>query len=225
MWKKTKKWITVGMMMAAMLCLDCSAANAKESREMDPSNLIYIPSDMTWKNDGTELVVEGAFYNLSSEYDIVGLEETIITVYADTDHIQLVPHNGSCTYNFVIDGLEGISETYKGNKKYGTFSLIPKRETEFEYVACEGNNCRYCGGSSKSANSKKTEYRNSKVCSECGGSGKSTYKCTYCDGSGVDPAYETNKNSVLQFFTEKECAVCGGSGYSSCLFCGGSGKA
>ena len=44
------------------------------------------------------------------------------------------------------------------------------------------------------------------ICDTCGGSGRSSIKCTYCGGSGIDPAYEATKGSAIHSFADKECA-------------------
>ena len=240
MWKNMKIWLLAGMMAVLAAGLGSSAAAAQESQEMDPDKLIYVPSNVEWLKNGTKLVVEGAFYNLSSEYDVIGFEEVVFymvdkdekvitTVDVNTDTIPVVPHNGSCTYNFVINDLEGASEAYqryKAYRAYGIFGLVPKLEAEFNYVSCEGYNCSYCGGSSRNGgNSGGTGASgDSARCTECGGTGDSDIKCTNCDGTGIDPAYEMTKGSVLHAFAEEECSVCGGSGFKKCMFCGGTGE-
>lgn len=66
-------------------------------------------------------------------------------------------------------------------------------------------------------------YEETQTCSFCGGSGLSKYRCTWCDGDGIDPAYENTEGSVLHAFAEKNCAKCSGYGYPPCMSCGGSG--
>lgn len=67
-------------------------------------------------------------------------------------------------------------------------------------------------------------YDEPQICSSCGGSGISQFRCTWCDGDGVDPAYELTEGSVLHAFAEKICPKCAGYGYPPCMSCGGSGS-
>lgn len=62
------------------------------------------------------------------------------------------------------------------------------------------------------------------ICDACGGSGRSSIKCTYCGGSGIDPAYEATKGSAIHSFADKECAKCGGTGLERCTECWGTGE-
>ena len=69
-----------------------------------------------------------------------------------------------------------------------------------------------------------TTYTADNTCYSCGGSGYSSYTCTWCDGDGIDPAYEHTKGSVMHTFAEKDCASCGGRGLKKCGVCYGSGR-
>ena len=234
MWKNVKKWILAGMMTAAMAGLGSSEAGAQGTDDDSPK-LIYAASDVEWLENGTKLVVYGSFYNMSSEYDVIGIKEgtfyivdseekeVITMVDINTEAVSVVPHNGACTYNFVINDLEGAENAYQRHKAYGANGVYPSLEAEFYYDACEGVNCSYCGGI-RNSGGKNSGGRNSTQCSECRGTGRSDLACLNCGGSGVDPAYEITKGSVLHGFTEKDCAVCNGSGYQKCSFCGGTGK-
>lgn len=62
------------------------------------------------------------------------------------------------------------------------------------------------------------------ICDDCGGSGRSSIRCTYCGGSGIDPAYEATKGSAIHSFADKECAECGGTGLERCKECWGTGE-
>lgn len=62
------------------------------------------------------------------------------------------------------------------------------------------------------------------ICLSCGGSGISEFRCTWCDGDGIDPAYELTEGSVLHSFAEKDFPKCAGYGYPPCMSCGGSGS-
>ena len=66
-------------------------------------------------------------------------------------------------------------------------------------------------------------YDEPRDCFACGGSGISQYKCTWCDGSGIDPAYEATEGSVIHAFAQRDCAECSGLGYPPCMSCGGTG--
>ena len=237
MWKNVKKWILAGMMTAVMTGLGCSEAGA-QGTENDAPQLIYAASDVEWLENGTKLVVYGSFYNMSSEYDVTGLKEgmfyivdseekeVITVVDINTEAVSVVPHNGACTYNFVINDLEGAENAYQRYKAYGAYGVdgvFPSLEAEFYYDVCEGANCRYCGGSRNSGR-RNSGGRNATQCSECCGTGRSDLECLNCGGTGTDPAYEITKGSVLHGFTEKDCAVCDGSGYQKCSFCGGTGE-
>ena len=61
------------------------------------------------------------------------------------------------------------------------------------------------------------------ICYLCGGSGYQKYKCSACGGSGIDPAYESTKGSLLHGFAEKDCSKCSGTGYPVCEACWGKG--
>lgn len=154
MLKRTKKWMMAGMMILAMAGFGGSAAGAKESAEMDPEDLIYSPSDMYWTDNGKKLVVEGAFLNLSEDYDVVGFEEAEIymmddsgdiikTVTVNTDYLKKIPHNGMFEYNFTISSIEG------GSEAYGAYDLLPVAGVAFYYEECEGAGCSYCGGTGR----------------------------------------------------------------------------
>lgn len=234
MWKNIKKWMIAGMMTAAMAGFGCSGASAQEI-ENDCPKLIYVPSDVEWLENGTKLVVYGSFYNLSSEYDVTSLKEgkfymvdnkdkeVITTVDINTEAVSVIPHNGDCEYSFVINDLEGAEDAYQRHKAYGVDGLSPSLEAQFYYEPCEGVNCSYCGGIGREQSTGDI-FGNSKQCTECGGTGRSDFRCMSCDGTGIDSAYEMTKGSVLHGFTEKDCIVCDGSGYQRCSFCGGTGK-
>lgn len=70
------------------------------------------------------------------------------------------------------------------------------------------------------------EYNESgSACENCGGYGYLDMMCTWCDGSGIDPAWESSKGSATHSFAEKDCASCGGAGLKKCDSCGGTGIA
>jgi len=54
-------------------------------------------------------------------------------------------------------------------------------------------------------------------CPDCKGSGKSTTKCAYCNGTGIDPIMA---NMGVKFM----CGFCKGSGTMICFSCNGTGK-
>lgn len=62
------------------------------------------------------------------------------------------------------------------------------------------------------------------TCYSCHGTGYSSSTCTWCDGDGIDPAYEHTEGSALHSFAEKDCASCGGVGRKRCGVCYGSGR-
>lgn len=62
-----------------------------------------------------------------------------------------------------------------------------------------------------------------KRCRACGGDGRMSDWCTWCEGTGEDPSYAITKGSVLHSFALKDCAKCGGKGYVECGRCGGTG--
>lgn len=68
------------------------------------------------------------------------------------------------------------------------------------------------------------DYDEPQICPSCGGTGISEFRCTWCDGDGIDPAYEHTEGSVLHAFAEKNCPKCAGYGYPPCMSCGGSGS-
>ena len=211
MWKNVKKWILAGMMTAAMAGLGSSEAGAQGTDDDSPK-LIYAASDVEWLENGTKLVVYGSFYNMSSEYDVIGIKEGTFYI-VDSEEKEVIT---------MVD-MEGAENAYQRHKAYGANGVYPSLEAEFYYDACEGVNCSYCGGI-RNSGGKNSGGRNSTQCSECRGTGRSDLACLNCGGSGVDPAYEITKGSVLHGFTEKDCAVCNGSGYQKCSFCGGTGK-
>lgn len=68
------------------------------------------------------------------------------------------------------------------------------------------------------------DYDEPQICLSCGGSGISEFRCTWCDGDGIDSAYEHTEGSVLHSFAEKDCPKCAGYGYPPCMSCGGTGR-
>lgn len=107
---------------------------------------------------------------------------------------------------------------------------------------CGGNGtCKLCGGSgsvSASTNAQAREDakqviggggsesgRTGNPCKECRGYGYLNSKCTACNGSGIDSAWEKSKGSAIHSFAEKDCYSCDGTGKKKCFYCSGTGVA
>lgn len=250
MWKKLKNWIAIGML-AIATCLNCNVASAKGTEGMDSDDLIYECDDVTFQDSGT-LLVEGTFYNLSSDYDVIGLEDIEFSIVnnkgkeiesasINRSNIELIAHDGSTGHAFELE-VNGNAQQYKNS------TAILEKIT-FTWAECEGKNCRYCGGSSqninnncKSANSNTSSYsdsddydywidcfycKGSGTCNQCNGSGRKSNgrMCTYCDGTGDCPRCEGLGERKLIMVNGKEyvvCAFCHGS--TICASCDGSGN-
>lgn len=147
----------VSLMMAAVMTIGISvcgsAAEASQSGEMDPDDLNYRFSEMYWSESKSKLMVEGEFVNCSDGYDIVGLDEAqiriqmgnelIAAVDVDTEAVEIIPHNGSYTYNFAVSGLEeDQAREIAANAIAAEFCL----DADFSYAECEGIGCGYCEG-------------------------------------------------------------------------------
>lgn len=204
---------------------------------MREDELQYLPSNTYWTKNGTELVVEGGIYNLSSTCDVVSMEDAVIYLLDGNDTIvaeinvnesytSKIPHNGGVIYNFTTTSVLGGSSLYKATE------LIPYLACSWEYVICEGKNCSYCGGnSSYTTGGGAGSSSNDDTCIICGGSGK----CEICHGFGdCQYSYGTHPcvNGKLYMPTgtitcsscngTAKCYKCNGSG--ECTLCGGSGK-
>lgn len=237
MWKKLQNWMAVVMLTIAT-CLNCGMVSANSTAEMDVEELIYECDNVTWSNSGSKLTVEGTFYNLSSECDVIELNDVvfgmfdsdgdlIFTIDVDTSDIEVIPHDGSYTLTIFVDDVDDIPQQYK--KKNSLISDI--EDGTFTYGVCEGKNCSYCGGSNGSnRNTRKSTNSNSNtsssddydywiecsgckgsgVCSMCDGTGrKSTGRmCTHCDGTGECPRCEGKGERKLILVNGKEYVVC-----------------
>lgn len=236
MWKKLKNWMIIGLV-AVMICLSSIPANANATSEMALNEFVYESDRVTWKKTGTELIVVGTFYNLSCEYDIIGLEDTVFnlvnneneiitTLSIDTSDITVIPHSGSCTYTFTVndansvDGtdsvnginrLEDVPKKYKRNSKLDTYKLTAILETaSFYYAPCEGENCSYCNMVS---DQKEDDEGHWIMCSLCHGTGV----CKHCNGSGR----KSNGRMCTSCHGSGDCSSCEGLGECELIMAGG----
>lgn len=188
---------------------------------MDPDDFEYYPFNTYWS--GSKLVVEGGFYNFTSEYDVTGLENAVIymvdpddnvvaTVQVNETAVGVVPHNGESIYNFTVSDITGGSSAYKAT------SLRPILETEFFYAEHQAGNCPYCGGVSvaQSSGSRSSNI----VCTWCDGKGYTT--CIVCKGTGINEDYD-KLSPVQKGFQKRYCEACDGKGAIECGRCHGSG--
>ena len=203
-----------------------STLNSKVSySEMSPNDLNYYPDPQGtyWTNGGKTLVVEGAFYNFTSEFDVVGLkncviymvdrdENIIVKAKVNESAVSVIPHNGSARYNLPLKNIPGGSAAYAANE------LFPRLETSFTYVAHEGANCSHCGGSS--VGSKHDSVKVGSTCGWCGGEGR--IKCDWCEGTGKNLDYDS-LSAFYKMMSKRYCIVCDGKGYIECDRCHGSG--
>lgn len=215
-----------------------SRGSSNSSTAMSTDELVYLPSNTYWTNNGTKLVVEGGIFNLSSSCDVISMHDAVISLVDSNDTVvaeinvnkaytsKIIPHNGSLAYNFTTTSIPGGSSSYKA------MELIPRLYCSWEYEICEGQNCSYCGGDSSNTSNIVGGYPSKGGdCLACGGSGK----CEDCYGTGdCNYAYGLHPciNGKLYLSSgtitcsschgTAKCKKCSGSG--KCKSCGGSGK-
>lgn len=237
----------------AMLCVlmlgfcACAEVVAKEKgvqtdatlNAMTTDKLRYFPSNRYWTDNGTKLVVEGGFYNLSGDYDVISLDDspciyvddlegnTVAVVKIKKKSVGVIPHGGFYPYNFTVSTIPGGANTYRATE------LIPILEASFTYADHFSENCPYCGNSSQldgftnreagyPANSgtgtlDTTEY----PCYYCLGKGYLT--CSVCRGSGKNELYDY-LGPIMKALEKKYCENCNGTGKIVCGVCNGTGK-
>lgn len=74
--------------------LMCSGCDSKSTDEIVRADMIVET------NEEMDQIEQTVFYMIDAD------EEVVVTVNVNTDEIKLVPHNGACTYNFVINELK-----------------------------------------------------------------------------------------------------------------------
>lgn len=232
-----KSWFIFALLLV-LLSTGCGSKNMKAQTLSNNSGsdnvtvkLIYYAPTRYWRNNGTELVVSGNFFNLSSEYDIVELNNayinlndidgnTITSVRVNERMVGCIPHNGNYPYNFTVNSIPGGSSSYRPS------SLIPTLETEFTYTEHLTANCPNCAGSAsgKAYNSaypiepEETVEPVRKACWMCGGSGYRV--CPDCNGTGkLDEMFQ----GVLRAMEHGRCVRCEGTGKIICTSCLGEG--
>lgn len=148
---KSNENIFILIVVAVVVSALASGLNDGGGANMNPDNLEYYPSNAYWTNRGRTLVMEGAFINLSDDYDITQLEDAVIyltdsagdivaSVNVNERVVGAIPHKGKSVYNFTVSTIRG------GSLYYNAWDLTPTLETKFNYTQCEGRNCRFCGG-------------------------------------------------------------------------------
>ena len=151
--------------------------------EMSADKLKYFPSNRYWTKNGTKLVVEGGFYNLSGAYDVLELDDpyiylndldgnTVYIVKVNENYVGAIPHGGFVPYNFTISDIPGGADSYKATE------LIPILATAFTYADHYAVNCPYCGN----AVPPEPVVREPAKCSFCNGDGHVI--CPDCEGTG-----------------------------------------
>lgn len=227
---KNRKTLLLMSMVIAWLLSACGSTSSTNDygngisavvTEMNPDDLEYYPVNTYWS--GADLVVEGGFFNFTSEYDVTGLENAVIymvdsdynvvaTVQVNEAAVGVVPHNGESIYNFTVSSITGGSTAYKAT------SLRPVLETEFTYAEHQAGSCPYCGGvpvvPSPSSGA------NNNICTWCDGKGYTT--CIVCKGTGVNEDYD-KLSPVQKAFQKRYCESCDGNGVIECGRCHGSG--
>ena len=193
MLKKFKNWMAI-VILAVATCLNCGVASANSTVEMEEDEFFYECDSITWSNSGSKVTVEGTFYNLSSDCDVVALEDIVFGLYdgnddllftvdADTSFIEVIPHESSYTYTFWVDDINDIPQKSKKNNS------VYIEDGSYSYNACEGRNCSYCAlADEDNSNSRKSTNKNT---SNSGNSGNDNDNydeetlCSRCDGLGV----------------------------------------
>lgn len=247
MLKKLKNWMAI-VVLAVAMCLNCGVVSARNNDEMDPDDLIYECDTVTFRNSGV-LKVEGTFYNLSDDYDIVGLKDIdfsivnsnnqeLVSVNIEKSNIKLIAHNNETDHSFEVE-VNGNTQQYKNA------TAVLKKVT-FSWVKCTGKNCSYCGGSNgNSSNNRKSTNNNvsssddydywmtcasckgTGTCKKCGGTGRQRNgrMCPSCDGTGDCSVCEGLGERKLLLIDGKEYVECGAChGDTKCTSCDGTGK-
>ena len=250
MLKKLKNWMAIAIL-AVATCLNCGVASANSTVEMEEDEFFYECDSITWSNSGSKVTVEGTFYNLSSDCDVVALEDIVFGLYdgnddllftvdADTSFIEVIPHESSYTYTFWVDDINDIPQKSKKNNS------VYIEDGSYSYNACEGRNCSYCAlaDESNSNNRKSTNNNTSNSddydywmtcstckgtgnCKQCDGTGRRSNgrMCTTCNGTGECSTCEGLGERKLILVNGKEYVVCGSChGSTICKFCDGTGK-
>ncbi len=201
-----------------------SSGNGK----MNPDDINYYPdaNGRYWANNGKTFVMEGAFYNFSSEFDVVELEDCVIYLVDRTDNVVatvnvneaavgVIPHNGSARYNLTVNKVPGGSAAYTANE------LFPRLETYFNYADHKPKNCPYCHN--VSVNPSASRAGSETVTHTCGWClGEGTIQCSACKGSGKNDVYDS-LSPIMKGMAKSYCEACDGKGYIVCGRCNGSG--
>lgn len=181
----------------------------------------YYASRTYWINNGTKLVVEGSFFNFTSDYDFIELVDTYINIVDKHDNVvarvkvnennvSVIPHNGAYPYNFTVSSIPGGSSTYKASE------LFPRLETDFTYVQHQSQNCPYCGNISITNHSSISNH--GIECEHCHGTGYVT--CPDCGGTGK---LDNSITGVIRSIFGGKCQRCDGKGKIFCNHCHGLG--
>ena len=247
MLKKFKNWMAI-VILAVATCLNCGVASATNNDVMGPDDLIYECDTVTVQDSGV-LKEEGTFYNLSDDYDIVGLEDIQFSVVSSNGQklmsasikkskLKLIAHNDEAAHSFEVE-VEGNAQQYKN-------ATAVLEKVTFSWVECEGKNCSYCGGSNgNNSNSRRSTNNNTSNsddydywmtcstckgtgnCKQCDGTGRRSNgrMCTTCNGTGECSTCEGLGERKLILVNGKEYVVCGSChGSTICKFCDGTGK-